>query len=175
MPPWLSLQTINTVCKPSTASVSQRFGIKTRDKTSRDWWNTWEVKNWSPEVDQSGSWEPPHRALSLFVLRLPRLKIRSSEFLDLKILWQCVLARTDICVCNKFLSCGVFKRAMVTLYWFPQLASFKTAVNCVIKINFSDFLFDFGVSLLTDTHQQLLCVALFYEIFPYWWFAVLPS
>lgn len=82
----------------------------------------------------------------------------------------------DICVCNKFLSCGVFKCAIVWLYIdSPQLASFKTAVNCVIKINLSDFLFRFGVSLLTDTHQQLFCIALFYEIFPYWWFAVLPS
>lgn len=61
---------------------------------------------------------------------------------------------------------------------FPQLATFRTAVNGVIKISSSDFVLALGVSLLTDTHsfsQQLLCIALFYGIFYYWWFVVLAS
>lgn len=62
--------------------------------------------------------------------------------------------------------------------YFPQLATFKTAVNGVIKISSSDFVLALRVSLLTDTHgfsQQLLCIGLFYGIFYYWWFVVLAS
>ena len=51
---------------------------------------------------------------------------------------------------------------------YPQLVSFKIAVNGVIKISSYDFILAFGFSHFTDTHgfsQQLLCIALFYGIF----------